>query len=74
MSPYPATTTPDTDACRAPSALAPLLARMREPYQPVIEVGPGWHALLLALDARLAQIAPDYLIGQVTDRFGYLRF
>ena len=47
---------------------------MREPYRPVIEVGPGWHALLLALDARLAQVAPDYLIGQITDRFGYLRF
>lgn len=37
------------------------------------EVGPGWHGLLAALHGELTQVAPDYQVGQLKEKFGGLR-
>jgi hypothetical protein len=37
-------------------------------------VGEGWRPLVRELDANLRDIAPDYVIGQVKEKFGGLRF
>jgi len=53
--------------------LAPLYARL-DGHPGMISVGPGWYDLVLALDARLAEIDPDYRIAQVKEKFGGLRY
>src|ERR1700677_464331 len=37
-------------------------------------VGEGWRPLVLGLDANIREIAPDYVIGQVKEKFGGLRY
>lgn len=36
-------------------------------------VGPGWHTLLAALHGELTQVAPDYVVGDLKEKFGGLR-
>ena len=36
-------------------------------------VGPGWHAILTMLHTELQQVAPDYGVIQVKEKFGGLR-
>jgi hypothetical protein len=40
----------------------------------VNEVGEGWRPLVRGLDANLRDIDPNYVIGQVKEKFGGLRF
>lgn len=37
-------------------------------------VGPGWAALLTALDYELRQVCPEYQILQIKEKFGGLRY
>ena len=53
--------------------LASLYARLDGPPG-MISVGPGWFDLVVDLDAKLAEIDPDYTIGQVKEKMGGLRF
>lgn len=53
--------------------LAPLFARLDGPPG-MISIGPGWYDLVLDLDAKLAEIDPDYTIAQVKEKFGGLRY
>lgn len=57
-----------------PTDLEPLLARFDEGWPPTLEVGPGWHALLVDLDAGLSAVAPDYVVQQCKSKYGELRF
>jgi hypothetical protein len=38
------------------------------------DVGKGWQPLVRGLDANLRDIDPDYIIGQVKEKFSGLRF
>lgn len=38
------------------------------------DVGPGWYGILERLNARLLETDPDYLLYQVKEKFGGLRF
>lgn len=54
-----------------------LEARWKERWgkeAPVIECGYGWDDLLLALDDELVKLDPTYLLYQVKEKFGGLRF
>lgn len=37
------------------------------------EVGQGWHPILLDLHAQIVAVCPDYVVGQVKEKFGGLR-
>jgi hypothetical protein len=37
-------------------------------------IGEGWYDLVRRLDAKIATICPDYVIDQVKEKFGALRF
>jgi hypothetical protein len=57
----------------------PTLARLRQelPWQvgvPQLEIGPGWARLVSDLARELGDIAPGYVVIQVKEKFGGLRF
>lgn len=55
--------------------LAALHAREHKPGYPGTIAPPvGWVDLVVDLDARLAEIVPNYVIAQVKEKFGGLRF
>ena len=56
------------------SALTPLLERIPDGWAPKVDCGPGWHPLLLELDRELAALEPRYIIYQMKEKFGGLRF
>jgi hypothetical protein len=39
-----------------------------------ISCGPGWYPFIIELDRKLAEIAPDYQLHQVKEKFGTLRY
>ncbi|OPX11850.1 hypothetical protein B1790_06400 [Mycobacterium sp. AT1] len=39
-----------------------------------IDHGPGWYALVVSVDERLAAIDPNYVIHQVKEKYGTLRY
>lgn len=51
-----------------------LLRRVRDGYGRSIGCGPGWYPILVELDQALARIDPTYLIYQVKEKFGGLRY
>lgn len=57
-----------------PPELTPLLARFAPGWPAWIDVGPGWHPLLVRLDTQLTEIAPDYVVHQVKSKFGALDY
>ena len=63
-----------TSTPQLPVDLTPVLERISAPGVPRIDRGEGWHALLLELDHELSQIEPSYVILQVKEKFGALRF
>ena len=52
----------------------PLLRRFASGNPFGIECNSGWNALLLELDRSISTLAPDYMISQVKQKFGGLRF
>lgn len=41
---------------------------------PYLDIGEGWYPLVIQLDAKLAEIDPDYTLAQVKEKFGGLRY
>jgi hypothetical protein len=68
--------TPDiaTTAAAARVALEPIIGRIPTGWGRTVDCGPGWTELLLALDAALAEICPTYVVHQVKEKFGGLRY
>lgn len=64
----------DSDDPLAEPELEPLLARIPERWGKSIDTGPGWYPLLVELDRQLVAIDPDYVVHQVKEKFGGLRF
>ena len=52
--------------------LAPLLARFGDGWPARLDVGPGWHAILIALGGQLAATDPGYTLRQVKQDCGGL--
>lgn len=48
--------------------------RFAEGWWPVLDVGEGWRELLENLHQELIEVAPDYQLHQVKEKFGGLRF
>ncbi|MCB1257619.1 MAG: hypothetical protein KDB26_10960 [Microthrixaceae bacterium] len=42
-------------------------------YEPIIDVGRGWHSILITLDAELTEIDPTIAYVQIKERYGGLR-
>ncbi|MFH8253054.1 hypothetical protein ACH3VR_21990 [Microbacterium sp. B2969] len=57
-----------------PEGLVNLLRRFAPDWPAVLDVGAGWHPLLIRLDRQLAEIAPDYELHQCKSKFGALSF
>lgn len=57
-----------------PPELHGLLKRIAPGWPELLEVGVGWHPLLVRLDAKLSVIAPAYVVQQVKSKFGALSF
>jgi hypothetical protein len=53
--------------------LAPLEARMTWAYK-AFDIGPGWIPIVVELDQKMAEVAPEYELVQVKEKFGGLRF
>jgi len=58
----------------SPVRLAGIIDRIREPWFPQVQCGPGWDDLLAELDARITALDPDYAVQQVKEKFGTLRY
>lgn len=46
----------------------------RRPYGPGASVGKGWLPIIIELDEKLAALDPDYMITQIKEKFGSLRY
>lgn len=57
-----------------PEYLEPILSRIDSSFPRDIECGKGWWPLLADLNAKLAEIDPDYRIYQIKEKFGGLRY
>ena len=51
-----------------------VLARIHSPWADIISCGDGWLPIIITLDRELAKISDDYVIYQVKEKFGGLRF
>lgn len=51
-----------------------ILARIPENWGRWISCASGWYPLVIELDQKLAEIAPDYTLHQVKEKFGTLRY
>lgn len=51
-----------------------LIARIPDDYLQIIEVGPGWYDIIAELDQSISILFPDYILYQVKQKFGGLRY
>lgn len=51
-----------------------VLRRIPKRWAPCIDVEPGWDALIIETDAQLAAVDPDYVVLQIKEKFGALRY
>lgn len=56
------------------SALEPILERIPARWGRWIDVDAGWYPLVIATDIRLAAIDPHYVVHQIKEKFGTLRY
>lgn len=57
-----------------PPGIQKIVDRIPEVWGKWISCDSGWFPLLIELDEKLAQIAPDYEVSQVKEKFGTLRY
>jgi len=62
------------DAGEWASGLERILRRIPDGWGRWVSVGPGWYGLVCELDADLAAIDPGYIVHQVKEKFGTLRY
>lgn len=56
------------------SALRVMLERIPDGWGRWIGCDKGWHPIIVALDAQLQKVTPDYIIHQVKEKYGHLCF
>ena len=54
--------------------LEKIKSRFAEEYQSFIDVGKGWHQIIINLDKALSKLDPNYKIYQIKEKFGGLRY
>jgi hypothetical protein len=62
------------DAGEHADALTRMLLRIPDGWGRSIDCGAGWYEMIVKLDHDIAQLAPNYQINQVKEKFGTLRF
>ena len=62
------------DAGRYAAALEGILRRIPDGWGRGFRHERGWYRLVVDLDARLVELDPDYVVHQVKEKFGTLRF
>jgi hypothetical protein len=62
------------DAGELAPALERILRRIPDGWGRWISCGPGWYPILVHLDTQLAAIDPGYVVHQVKEKFGGLRY
>lgn len=63
---------PNADTYAA--AIETILHRIPDGWTRSLSVDPGWYPLVIATDARLAALDADYVVHQVKEKFGALRY
>jgi hypothetical protein len=62
------------DAGEHSEGLLEILRRIPDGWGRWISCSSGWYPLLIELDEKLAEIAPEYEVHQVKEKFGTLRY
>lgn len=62
------------DAGEYADGLTKIIRRIPDGYGRWIGCGPGWYPLIIELDEKIAEIAPNYVVAQVKEKFGTLRY
>lgn len=62
------------DAGEYADALRGIMERIPDGWGRWIDCGKGWYPLIVELDARLAEIDPDYEVHQAKEKYGSLRY
>ena len=57
-----------------PEPLKHILDRFTSGWLKTVDVGPGWHWIVIDLDRDIAKLHPDYKIHCIKEKFGGLRF
>ena len=62
------------DAGPHAAALETILRRIPDGWGRWISIDAGWYPLVVATDRRLAELDPDYVVQQIKEKFGTLRY
>lgn len=62
------------DAGQHAPAIKTILLRIPDGWGRWISVDAGWYPLVIATDQRLAELDPDYVVQQIKEKFGTLRY
>ncbi|ULN47858.1 hypothetical protein MI170_00240 [Mycolicibacterium goodii] len=62
------------DAGEHKVAIETILRRIPDGWGRWLSVGAGWYPLVIATDAELARLDPDYRVHQIKEKFGTLRY
>lgn len=62
------------DAGPYASAIETILRRIPDRWGRWLSVGAGWYPLVVSTDARLAELDTDYVVHQIKEKFGTLRY
>lgn len=62
------------DAGEYAAAIETILRRIPDGWGRWLSVDAGWYPLVIATDARLAEIDPRYVVQQIKEKFGTLRY
>jgi hypothetical protein len=62
------------DAGPHAAAIETILRRIPDGWGRWISVDAGWYPLVIATDQRLAHLDPDYVVQQIKEKFGTLRY
>ncbi len=62
------------DAGAHAAAIESILRRIPDNWGRWVSVDAGWYPLVIATDQRLAALDPDYVVQQIKEKFGTLRY
>lgn len=54
--------------------LGPVLRRFAPGWITSVDCDPGWHQTIVGLDETMSAVDPDYVLHQVKEKFGGLRY
>jgi hypothetical protein len=62
------------DAGTAGAVIETILRRIPDGWDRSLRVDAGWYPLVIATDARLTRLDPDYVVHQIKEKYGTLRY